>query len=416
MNILHIGYSDIVGGAARGAYRLHCGLRNAGHRSEMLVLTRRSRDPAVKRFEASSNPIRRAYRALRRAHIRAALNGFDYDNPFEPFSDDRSWLGTELGANFPECDIVNLHWVSGMVDWRAFLPVITARVPVVWTLHDMNPFTGGCHYDAGCRRFFAKCGACPLLKSKNEGDLSRAIWQRKHEALASIPKTALHLITASEWMAGETAQSSLMGGFPVRAIPYGLDPNVFAPRDRSFSRHVLGIPENARVILFVCHSIHDSRKGFKYLKQAIESLENVFLLSLGSGDLPSTENSLHVGFVEQDRLMSLIYSAADVFVIPSLQEAFGQTGTEAMACCTPVVGFDVGGIPEFVRSNETGFLVPPADVRKLAEAIEALLSNRELRDRMGRRGRESVLQSYTLEGMASQYLEVYNNMLDIRRK
>src|SRR6185295_15560755 len=194
---------------------------------------------------------------------------------------------------------------------------------------DMGAFTGGCHYDQGCGKFTASCGACPQLGSRDENDLSRKVWKSKKSAL-DIHEEDLHIVGPSNWIAGEAKRSSLFGKFPISVIPNGLDVDEFAPRDKNFSRDLWNIPRDAAVVLFAAESVANVRKGFAHLAQAvagIRGVENLLLVSVGGGkcDLPAGLPHLALGKVTNDRMLSTIYSAADVFVIPSLQESFGQT-------------------------------------------------------------------------------------------
>ncbi len=150
----------------------------------------------------------------------------------EPFSDDRTEHGNALVNQIPECDIVNLHWIAGLLDHDSFFRAVPQRVPVVWRLADMAPLTGGCHYDEHCGRFVARCGACPQLGSVDEDDLSRQIWQRRHAMMSRLRPEQLHLVGTSRWIAEQARRSTLLGRFPVTVIPNGLNIDDYAPRDR----------------------------------------------------------------------------------------------------------------------------------------------------------------------------------------
>jgi glycosyltransferase involved in cell wall biosynthesis len=285
----------------------------------------------------------------------------------------------------------------------------------VWRLADMGAMTGGCHYDNGCGKFTARCGACPVLGSNREDDLSRQIWLRKHRALESIDTSRLHLVGTSRWITAEAKRSSLLGRFASTIIPNGLDIDDFAPRDKGFSRDTLGIPRDKKALLFVADSSAIKRKGFDQLAQAIEVLRDrsdLFLLSVGGGkpmvaDLPQ----LHLGRISNDRMLSVIYSAADVFVIPSLQESFGQTVTESLACGTPVVGFDTGGIPDMVRPGLTGYLAPVGNSAALASAIARLLDDPASAAAMSVSCRQIAVKEYSLAVQAESYLRFYEGLL-----
>ncbi len=415
MRVVHLSASDVVGGAARAAYRLHDGLVRRGCESTMLVLSRRGADPSVAEFVPPGGLAVRVRRKLRRTVIARQHARYAASRPpgYELFSDDRSPHGDAVAFQLPPADVVNLHWVAGFVDCGSLLPAVTGGGrAAVWTLHDMNAFTGGCHYDLGCGKYNAGCGACPQLGSACGSDLSRRIWTRKKEVFGRIPPDRLHIVAPSRWLAEEAGNSALLGRFPRTVIPYGLDVDAFAPRDRRVSREIFGIPAGARVILFVAESVTNRRKGFSLLDGALADWRgpaNACLVSLGH-DAPAVRAAMrhvHVGYLDKDRLVSSLYSAADVFVIPSLQDNLPNTVLEAMACGTPVVGFAAGGIPDMVRPGVTGLLAPPGDAAALRGAIAALLDGDEERARMSAACRSVAVGEYSVGVQAERYAALY---------
>lgn len=420
LRVLHIASDDVTGGAARCAFRLHRGLRELGHDSHMLVGRKRSHDPTVTRFELPASPLVRLDTRLRRAWIDQAYAPYRSvpSSERERFSDDRSATGRAFSRSLPPSDVVHLHWVAGLVDYRAFLRSIAVERPVIWTLHDMNPFTGGCHYDAGCGAFRARCGACPQLGSIDPNDLSRRIWNRKRKVFERLDPSRLHLVTPSRWLAEEVASSSIFGSrFPISVVPYGVDTEAFAPRDRIAARKTLGIPALARVVLFVAYSTELVRKGFSMLVSALGSMTDVpdlFLLSIGQGspsNLPSVPHT-HLRYTDEDRLLSLVYSAADVFVAPSSQDNLPATVLEALACGVPVVATGVGGVPEAVRPGVNGALVEPDDAAGLAAAIRTIIGDDDVRRQLGAGARRIALDEYALDIQARRYLEIYTALVD----
>ena len=419
MRVLHLSTADAGGGAARAAHRLHTGLRSLGVDSSMLVLRRTSGDPTSHKVTFSTDLLTRLRRSYRNRQIRRDFARYKPTLPagFEWFSDDRTEVGYDLVRDVVKrgpWDVINLHWVGGLVDHELFFPHLPPAVPLVWRLADMGALTGGCHYDGGCGKFTATCGACPVLGSTVDDDLSRQVWRRKRAALAAIPDDRMTLVGTSRWIAAESRRSSLLKRFPVRVIPNGLDTEAFAPRDKASARATLGVPADAAVVLFVAEATDVRRKGFAYLVDALGRLggvPNLFLLSVGER-LPVLPEELrlprlHLGRVTDDHRLSVAYSAADVFVIPSLQESFGQTVTESMACGTPVVGFDAGGIPDMVRPGVTGELAPVGDANALADRIaEVLLNPVRWRQNAGTCRRVAV-DEYGLRLQAERYLELY---------
>jgi len=417
MRIVHLSTSDSGGGAFRAAFRLHTGLRRLGHDSKMLVMRKGSGDGNVIAFKPRQDFLGRWQRKLRNRRIWRDYEKYRPTLPsgIEPFSDDRSEHAGEIVKQIPECDVITLHWVGGFLDYQSFFARYPARVPLVWRMADMGVFTGGCHYTQGCEKFTNKCGACPQLGSRDEHDLSRDVWTRKNASLARVGPGGLHIVGTSQWIAGEATRSSLLRNFPVSVIPNGLDVEEFAPRDKGFSRDLWNIPRDAKVVLFAAESVANVRKGFRHLADALAmmtDMKNLLLVSVGGGncELPAGLPHLALGKVNNDRMLSTIYSAADVFVIPSLQESFGQTVIESLACGTPVVGFASGGIPDMVRPGETGWLAPTGDTSALRDAIAAALSDDDRRAAMGVKCRGIAMAEYSLDVQARAYAALYEQL------
>jgi glycosyltransferase involved in cell wall biosynthesis len=405
------------GGAARAAARLHVGLQRLGHDSLMFVAQRTSDDPTVVSVNREASLYKTLVRTVDRYRMRRSYAPYKRTRPsgLDRFSEDRSEYATDLDEGLPQADVINLHWISGFVDYQKFFARYGKRSPIVWTLHDMSAFTGGCHYDEGCGKFAASCGGCPQLGSTLDNDLSREVWLRKKQAFSKVDAGDLHIVADSKWLAGEASQSSLFGRFPVTFIHYGLDTEIFAPRSKMHVRVALGIPAAANVIMFAADAMTIRRKGLETLVNAILDMagqSNLLLLSVGRGTLalPKSIPHLHFGHVNSDFFLSILYSAADVFVIPSVQEAFGQTALEAMACGTPVVGSSVGGIPEIVQDNVTGYLVPPSSPVKLRETVLKLLHDPNKRAEMSANCRRFVLEGFTLEAQARRYESLYHDI------
>jgi len=419
LRVLHVNTAANSGGAARAAYRLHTGLRRLGHDSFMFVARQSSDDPTVKAFTQPMNLRERLRRRLRRERITRSFARYRRSRPagYESFHDDRTQHGATPLGQLPSCDVVNLHWVAGFVDCQTFLTQVAQHTPIIWTLHDMNPFTGGCHYDDACGRYRARCGACPQLGGNAEGDLSRRVLERKRMALQEIAADRLHIVTPSRWLAEEAGRSTLLGRFSISVIPNGLDTGIFVPRERDVARAALGIPQNAHVVLFVSDSTVNRRKGFPLLNQALAGLSdltNPFLISLGRGAprLEAPISHAHLGHIGNDRLLALVYSAADLFVIPSLQDNLPNTVLESFACGTPVVGFNTGGIPDMVRSGVTGMLAEAENTEALRDAIAKLLQNPAKRAEMSANCRRVAVEEYALEVQARRYVELYEAMID----
>lgn len=413
---------DTTGGAARAAHRLYTGLRRADVQATMVVAHRVSTDPDIVKIEAPTDPtasLRQALIEQQFAPYRQSLS-----TTYELFSDDRSHiLGAHLFKWLMPSDLIHLHWVAGwppqvpaLLDYESFWQDLPPQIPCVWTLHDMNAFTGGCHYDEGCGRFIDQCGRCPVLGSRYEQDLSHHIWQRKHKAFQQVRPGQLHLVTPSQWLAEQVKRSSLLQNIPLSVIPYGLDTTVFTPRDRRFARGIFGIPYQAQVVMFVANSMMTKRKGFPLLLDALDALDNMpdlYLLSVGS-DLQLKSRAvphLHLKMITNDELLALAYAAADIFVMPTLQDNLPNTVLEALACGTPIVGFATGGIPDVVEDGSHGLLVTPGDVTELRDAIHRLLNDPNLRMWMSTNCRTRAEHVYSLEGQVRHYIDLYEHLL-----
>jgi glycosyltransferase involved in cell wall biosynthesis len=384
----------------------------------MYVLHKSSADPAVHQFVPSRGKRTRLFRNARRLALNLAMRRYSNRSSAERtfFSDDRSPFYEDFCTGIPQCDLIHVHWAAGFLDYGAFFRWIPESMPLVWTLHDMASFTGGCSYDLGCGRFTQCCGECPQLDSHRETDLTSRSLKRKQKAYSSIDAKRFHVVTPSRWLGEEVGRSSLMSRLGRSLIPYGLNLDVFQPRDRRFAREVLRVPLNARVILFVSHEIHMPRKGFRFLAEALAGMnakEEVFLLSLGIGTPPELQRfpHAHIPLVSDDGLLSLIYSAADVFVAPSLADNLPNTILESIACGTPVVAFAAGGMPDAVRPRITGLLAKAGDPAELRAAILQLLGNDAQRAEISANCRRIALDEYGLGLQAKRYLTLYEEML-----
>jgi len=414
LRVTQLSTTDLVGGAGLAATRLHAGLLGRGVASRMLVVICRGKDEtvsALRPFSFLPSFVRRTLFGVSRKvqHRKRSTNG-------GLFSLDRVYYGRDLLRQLPSTDLIHLHWIVDMVDYAAALPELSRRAPLIWTFHDMNCFTGGCHYDGHCGRFAAACGFCPQLGSIRENDLSRRVFARKEKALAKIPTERLAILCPSEWMAKEVSRSPLFARFSRVTIPYGVDTDVFHPIPRKQARAELGLPADAMVLLFVADIISDRRKGFGLLLRALEGLRevrNLLVVTLGSecGTEIVTIPHRHLDRISEPARLALVYSAADVFIAPSLEDNLPNTVLEAMSCGLPVVGFRVGGIPEMVRHAETGLLADTGNATDLAMKIVWMLEHSRERETMSKAARAHVLKSFTTQRQAAACESLYRNHL-----
>lgn len=416
MKILHLSTSDISGGAARAAYRLHKGLLKNDVYSTMFVRDKLTDNENVIRYKYPSGSDKVLYR-VKKSQIERDFAKYRSTRPsgLEVFSNDKSPLFPGFMNQLPKADIYHLHWISGFVDLPGFFRKISK--PVVWTLHDMFPFTGGCHYSNGCEKYTEFCEACPQLGSEKSNDLAYRIWKRKLDTLERF--SAKILIRADScWLAEVAKESYLFKNLDVDTIHYGIETDEFIPLDKNACRKALNIPVSDKVIVYGAPDIKNPRKGYKELAGAIGKLAgvypNLFLLSFGAGNYSELKGvaSKHIGHVDNNHLLSVIYNCADVFVIPSLQEAFGQTALEAMSCGVPVAGFDTGGIPDMIKEGITGHLAKTGDIQDLADSIRKLLVlNTERYNCMSENCRMKAVKEFALNVQAEKYLDLYRGLV-----
>ena len=410
-------YDYAGGGGSRCAYRLHEGLGRIGADSKMFVCYKARNDAEVYGFQPKRTPAARAARRLRGYRCAAELKPYAKTVPFEHtfYLDDRAVFGSEPFGQMPEADVLNLHFVAGFVDLGAFVRWLPKTAVVVWTLHDMAALTGGCCYDLGCGKFAERCGACPQLGSRNEADPTRKAWGRKQQSYAMLDAARVHIVTPSRWMGEQVRRSPLVGRFRRSVIPYGIDLEVFQPRDKKAARQRFGIPADARVVLFNAFNVGEYRKGYHLMREMLAGIgsgRDIFLLSAGREGSREEERfrHVHLGRVEDDELLSHVYSAADVQVCPSLADNLPNTIMEAMACGTPTAAFAAGGIPELVRPGVTGLLSKTGDVTGLRDAMLSLLENGAMSAEMAARCRRVAVEEYELTLQARRYMELYESL------
>ena len=417
MNVTLLSASDNDRGASRSAYRLHLGLRQLGVESQMFVRGKVTADPDVVRYVPRKQLLAGLARNWRRYLLNRGMRPYEGRLPREHtfFTDDRtSFLAGPL-EQIPQADVIHLHWVAEFLDYPAFFQWLPKQHPFVWTLHDMANFTGGCCYDLGCGKFAHSCGQCPQLGSRKERDLSRGIWARKKNEYASLDPRRVRIVTPSRWLAREVGRSPLLGRFPCSVIPYGLDLEMFQPRDRRVARALLGVPVDARVLLFMADKVTDFRKGYHLFEQALEGIapDEVFIVCAGGEAPASIRRFRHASMdgIANDRVLSFVYSAADVFVAPSLADNLPNTVLEALACGVPVVAYDAGGVPDLVRPDVTGILVKAGDATGLRNAVLELLRDSQKRAEMAANCRRIAVQEYELAIQARRYKELYEDLL-----
>ncbi len=312
-----------------------------------------------------------------------------------------------------QADIVNLHWVSDFLDFPSFFET-TSGQKIVWTLHDMNAFTGGCHYSAGCHRHREACQNCPQISDSDLPDQAETSLALKMKVLEK-PNGLKTIVTPSRWLSSCSSASKLFGHLPHCTIPYSLPTEIFTPLEKKACRQVLSLPMDKKILLFVSSQLNNTRKGFDLLLKSLSipgGGRDLVICSVGETDatLPDLgAEYVSLGKVQDERLMSIVYNAADAFVIPSREDNLPNVVLESLACGTPVIGFTVGGIPDMIQSGSNGLLVDKTEPEALAAAINAFVNGEVT---FSREEIASAARSrYSPIVQAGAYISIYQNVL-----
>lgn len=411
MKVIHLNYSDILGGAARAAYRIHQALRNAGVDSRMWVDVAASGDWSV---DGPGSKLAKGW-----ARVRPSLVGMGF-RPFfktsNPILHSPAVLpsGRVRALNACGADVLHLHWVQG--EMLSVAEIGRLQKPLMWTLHDMWAFCGAEHYteDDRWREGYRKDNR----PGHERGfDLNRWIWNRKRRHW----RRPLHIVTPSQWLADCVRESALMRGWPVRVIPNPIDTERWRPLEQPLARELLGLPKDAPLLLFgAMGGGNDPRKGFDLLQAALHHLRGevaglqlVVFGQLRPKDPPDLGFPIHyTGHLHDDLSLRMLYSAADAFVLPSRVDNLPNTGVEALACGTPVVAFDTCGLPDIVIHRQTGYLAKAFEPEDLAAGIRWVLADESRRQALSRRARKVAVERFSYPVVAAQYLAAYRDALD----
>ncbi len=415
MKILIVNAFDIHGGAARAAYRLHQSLLMQNIDSQMLVQSKGCDDFTVigpnAKLEQGFNLLKPTLDSIPVKLYKNRTSAL-----FSP-----SWLFSRKvidRINEMDPDIVHLQWINAGMIRIEDLPKIKASI--VWTLHDMWAFTGGCHYDLGCGAYKDNCGSCPVLNSHSITDLSYKVLNRKKCSYSKIHD--LTVIGVSRWLTNCAHESKLFKSVKTINFPNPIATMIFKPCNKATSRELWNFPQNKKIILFgALGSTSDPRKGFHELNDALQSLNrNDIVFVVFGATKPLNPPNLgcevfYVGSLSDDVSLISLYSSVDVMIVPSRQEAFGQTASEAMACGTPVVAFNHTGLVDIVDHKENGYLAQALNTQDLADGIEWILDNEQY-DELCLKAREKIERNFASSVVAEKYIELYRSVLSNKNK
>lgn len=419
LKVVHLNTYDGNGGAGRACLRLSDSLNANGIDSKVLVYYKFGQNPKITnlskgifaKFIAIFNIM--AERYLAKIFVKAVKT---------PFS--LQWFGKSLinRKELKEADIIHLHWINhGFLSPKFLAELDLLDKPIVWTFHDSNAFTGGCHVRYSCEHFHQQCGNCPLLRLAGPNDISHKNWLRKQKAYSELN---FHVVAPSNWMAKSVKQSSLLGIRNTSIIPNTIEIDVFKPYVKAEAKKILKIPAHHFVIMSgFMPSKNDKHKGTQYLIAALnelaarpeipnEQMELVIFGNKDTKDMPEFPFKVtYLGTINKDDHLAKCYAAADAFILPSLEDNLPNTVMESLACATPVVAFKTGGIPDMVKHLENGYLADYKSATDLADGIEWLFLHED-RESIQKEARRTILNHFAPIVVATKHEELYQTLIN----
>lgn len=401
MRVVHISTTD-YGGAFKAVQRIQESMRQQGIQSDILVRSRSSETDTIEVVHTLWQKLiskGKNFLNLLCSHGEVVTDLFGSDLSSHP--------------KVQEADIIMLHWVNSFISNRSVRLLAKLNKPILWVMHDMWIFTGGCHCDAYCGRYREGCGCCPYLGGRWKRDISYWNLKRKSRLFEHVKIT---FVAISRWQKESALNSVPLRGKSVSWIPDPLNFDIFQPLDREKIRreHNIG---NKKVILFGADkALENPMKGFRYLMDALKQLdvEEYFVICFGGAPqkkriMPEYINIKYLGTIQDEKELVMWYNIADVFVSPSIQEGFGYTVCEALACGTPVTAFASSGILDQIAHKENGYLAKLYDVTDLAEGIRFCVDNRE---NLGTAARKRVTSFNSYDIVGGKYRKICQNVLE----
>jgi len=417
MNIIIINTSDSAGGAAIAASRLLQSLTKYKVKSTMLVFNKRKRQNNIETIKTSF--IKRYLgksRFLWERLIIFLCNKFSRKNLFQISIAN---TGTDI-TNHPlvkQAEVIHLHWINqGFLSLNDISALISTGKPIVWTLHDLWPATGICHYPGDCERYKTQCKDCPMLIEHPLWDLAKSTFNKK----SKINWSKVTFVGCSNWISELAKRSNLLAKANHISIPNPINTDVFKPYEQFKVRQEFNLPLNNPLLLFAAAKLSETRKGASFLVDACQILRKKYnvdfeiLLMGGQSEelIKSLPYSVHsLGYFDNEESIAKIYSCADLFVTPSLEDNLPNTIMESMACGIPCVGFDTGGIPEMIGHKENGYVSVYKSSDDLAEGIRWVLEKKETLN-LSSACLKKVKSFYSEDIIAGKYINLYKKLLE----
>ncbi|KLN95488.1 glycosyltransferase family 4 protein [Moellerella wisconsensis] len=411
MRVLHIVGGDLSGGAARGAYWLHQALLHSGVDSWLLCDSLHAVDTNENTLTTCTTFIKKLTKVTRGKLDKFPIS-LIYKNRNKKVLFSSGLFGTDITKHqiYKSADIIHLHWVNNGYFNVANLYKI--KKPIIWTIRDMWPITGGCHYSLDCDKYQTNCSDCPILKSGKTFDLSSFLQKRKAKF---IQQSNIIAVGIGSWISDCTQKSYIFKGKTVKTIPNTIDTTLFKPVEKKIAKDFFDIKEK-KIIAVGAQNTEDIYKGMDLLRQALILLENkedYHILVFGRS-IPQYWDDIGIsysllGFMRDIYSLRMIYSASDVFISPSKYETFGKTIAEAMACGTPVVAFNVTGPIDIIDHMKNGYLAKAYDPTDLYNGIKWIF-DKYIENKLGEHARIKIINNFSPNITANLYLDLYKSI------
>lgn len=416
MKVTIISTYETHGGGSIAAKRLSLALNKTSEvEAKLLVDLAQTKDPQV--TEVANTKWKKRWRKFHFILERVLFIPFELSKK-ERYSFSTAYFGTDISKHplVQEADVLHLHWVNqNFLSHKNIRQLIELGKPMVITMHDVWYFTGGCHYTRECDHFTKNCGNCILIKHAGESDLSRKAWKIKHDMYSDRMK----FVACSNWLADLAKTSSLLKLEQVSCIPNPIDRSVFNQKDKQLSRKVFSLPEDKILILYVAVKVDNERKGYHYLSAALKKIyesdsalkKDIEIIVMGGVDDPSLVNfyfpTHFLGRLSNVDAIVSCYNAADLFIAPSLEDNLPNTIVESISCGTPVVAFNIGGIPDIIEHKYNGYLAAYKDESDLVNGIEWVLAQPDISEKC----LEKAEKTFSEDVVSPQFIDLYRSIL-----
>jgi glycosyltransferase involved in cell wall biosynthesis len=422
LKIVQVTTDDIHGGAAIAAYRLYTGLKALDPNVRMLVKNKNSTNPDVIPVSPSDEDVeleRELFSDLIHQECihknRTAVSNTLFSYPIFGYNFAHS-------AVLKNADVINLHWINFFCSLSSLKTIVGLEKPIVWTVHDQWLLTGGCHYTSGCEKYLEECRICPQLEN-DERYLPHFFLCQKRELIKEMKPV---IVTPSNWLANMIKKIPVFQDMRVEVIPNSIDTALYTNIPKETARKSLNLPPDGYYVLFSVNNASEKRKGIPHLISALHYCmeDPLFFNKVMAGEITvmcfgdqgdwineTTIPLISLGKIQNERDLCTVYSAADVFLVPSIEDNLPNIVIEAMSCGTPVIAFDIGGIPDMIQNGVNGYIVKKGAGSEYGRVILDLINDPERNAQMSKNCRTIALKKYSLMVQAQRYMELYHELV-----